>query len=144
MSKSWLNYHLFHIPRFVHMCLDPCKDLADSFDMDLLDNLAGSCKPIFRSNWTLSMKHAKFYINFIHINNMIYLQLLTALPPFSAHLALLPHGLFAHGLWFVGLGGGLEFNVFNVGLNEELLITTASLGGLCLFVLNIQYQGIQE
>ena len=34
--------------------------------------------------------------------------------------------------------------MFNVGLNEELLITTASLGGLCLFVLNIQYQGMRE
>ena len=34
--------------------------------------------------------------------------------------------------------------MFNVGLNEELLITTASLGGLCLFVLIIQYQGLQE
>ena len=141
-----MNYHLFHILRFVHMCLDPCKDLADSFDMDLLDNLVGNCKPILEAIelYVWNMLNFTLISNIIHINNMIYLQLLTALPPFSAHLALLPHGLFAHGLWFVGLGGGLEFNVFNVGLNEELLITTASLGGLCLFVLNIQYQGMQE
>jgi hypothetical protein len=46
-SDRLLYCHLFHIPRFVHMCLDPCKDLTDSFDMDLLDNLAGSCKPLF-------------------------------------------------------------------------------------------------
>ena len=54
----------------------------------------------------------------------------TALPPFSAHRALLPHGLFAQGLSPPKLlGGGLEFNV---GLNEELLMTTASLNGLCI------------
>ena len=54
----------------------------------------------------------------------------TALPPFSAHLALLPHGLLAQGLSPPKLlGGGLEFNV---GLNEELLMTTASLLGLCI------------
>ena len=59
-----------------------------------------------------------------------YVMQLTALPPFSAHRALLPHGLFAQGLSPPKLlGGGLEFNV---GLNEELLMTTASLLGLCI------------
>ena len=38
----------------------------------------------------------------------------------------------------------MAFDVFNVGLNEELLITTASLGGLCLFVSNIQYKACRN
>ena len=48
--------------------------------------------------------------------------------------------------------GGLEFNTFNVGLNEELLMTTASFWGLCVIcnilschaVLRNKIQGIME